>query len=95
MVERELRAMRDSAVTAAEFERAKALRLHSIPLQEESAGEIALGLVQRWTLGLPLDEPANAARRYLALTPADVQAAFGKWVRADALVRVTMGPAPK
>lgn len=95
MVERELRAMRDSAVTAAEFERAKALRLHSIPLQEESAGEIALGLVQRWTLGLPLDEPTNAARRYLALTPADVQAAFAKWVRADALVRVTMGPAPK
>ena len=50
--------------------------------------------LSRVDLGLPLDEPILAARRYIALDAAGVQAAFGKWIRPDDLVQVTQGPAP-
>jgi zinc protease len=52
-------------------------------------------MLSRATLGLPLDEPIQAARRYVALTPEDVRAAFAKWLRPDDLVQVTQGPAPQ
>jgi zinc protease len=41
-----------------------------------------------------MDEPVNAARRYIALTPAQVQAAFRKWVRPGGVVRISQGPQP-
>ncbi len=44
---------------------------------------------------LPLDEPDHAARRYIDMTAADVQAAFRKWLRPADLVRVTQGPTPQ
>jgi zinc protease len=40
-----------------------------------------------------MDEPVQAARRYVAHPPEDVRAAFAKWVRPDGLVQVTEGPA--
>ena len=46
-------------------------------------------------LDLPIDEPTVAAKRYLALQAAEVQAAFAKWVRPESLVRVSQGPAPR
>jgi zinc protease len=52
-------------------------------------------MIGRATLGLPLDEPVQAARRYMALTPEDVRAAFAKWIRPDDLVQVTEGPTPQ
>jgi len=51
-------------------------------------------MLARSTLGLPLDEPVLAARRYVKLTAEDVRAAFKKWIRPDDLVQVTEGPAP-
>jgi len=52
-------------------------------------------MISRTLLGLPLDEPIQAAHRYIALTPEAVRAAFAKWVRPDDLVQVTEGPAPQ
>jgi zinc protease len=46
-------------------------------------------------LDLPLDEPTLAAKRYLELKPAEIEAAFAKWMRPDNLVRVTQGPPPQ
>jgi zinc protease len=91
----ELHDMQHTAVGADELLRAKALLLRQIPLAESSIEGIGHGLIERRELDLPLDEPVSAARRYIALTPADVQAAFQKWLRPDDLVRVTQGPPPR
>ena len=56
--------------------RVKALLLRQIPLNESSVDDIAHGLLGRVDLNLPLDEPTNAARRYIGLSPTDVQAAL-------------------
>ena len=87
--------MQSAAVGADELLRVKALLLRQIPLAEASVDGIAHGLIERRELNLPLDEPAIAARRYIELTPEQVQAAFQKWMRPDDLVRVTQGPAPQ
>ena len=91
----ELKRMQDTPVGADELQRVKALMLRQIPLGEASVNNIARGLAGRWDLGLPLDEPINAARHYIALTPAEIQAAFKKWIRPDDLVRVSQGPTPQ
>jgi zinc protease len=91
----ELRTMQSASVGDDELLRVKALLLRQIPLAESSVDGIAHGLIERRELELPLDEPWHAARRYIELTPADVQSAFQKWVRPDDLVRVTQGPAPQ
>ena len=44
---------------------------------------------------LPLDEPTVAAKRTIELGPADIEAAFAKWMRPDDLVRITQGPPPQ
>ncbi len=95
MVVQELKRMQDTPVNADELQRVKALMLRQIPLGEASVINIARGLAGRWDLNLPPDEPTIAARHYIALTPADIQAAFKKWIRPDDLVRVSQGPAPQ
>jgi zinc protease len=94
VVARELRAMQAAPVTAQELELAKALALRELPLDEADVDGVARGLLERSTLDLPLDEPTIAARRYIALSAAEVQAAFAKWIRPDDLVRVSQGPPP-
>jgi zinc protease len=95
MVKNELEKMQDKPVPAEELDRVKALLVRQIPLGEDSVAEIAQALIGRTDLGLPLDEPSIAARRYIALEPAEVQAAFRKWIRPNDLVRVSQGPAPQ
>lgn len=95
MVAGEIRQMQNAPVTADELQRAKALLPRQISLDESGVGEIALGFIHRWDLGLPLDEPTIAARRYLALGAREVQAAFVKWLRPGDLVRVSQGPSPR
>jgi zinc protease len=90
----ELRQMQDTPVGPDELERAKALLLREIPLSESSIDTIARGFIARDELDLPLDEPINAARHYIALTPPQVQAAFRKWIRPADVVRVSQGPQP-
>lgn len=94
-VVRELEAMQKTPVSADELQRAKATLLRQIALAEGSTDEIAQGIIGRWDLGLPLDEPALAARTYIRLSAEDVRQAFAKWVRPTDLVRVTRGPLPQ
>ncbi len=91
----DVKSMRDAPPSAGELGQAKALLLRRIPLAESSFNAIANGFIQRRDLGLPWDEPTRAARHYLAITAADVQAAMRKWIRADGFVRVSQGPAPQ
>ncbi len=95
MVDQELRTMGSAEVSAAELQQAKALLLRQIGLSEASEDAIASGFVSRALIGLPLDEPVNAAQKYYSLTAADVKAAFAKWIHPEAFVQVVRGPAPK
>jgi zinc protease len=95
IIAKEIETMRSAPATADEISRVKSLLIRQIPLGEASIDDIASGYIARRDLGLPLDEPQIAAQRYIDLTPADVQAAFKKWLRPKDLVRVSQGPAPK
>jgi zinc protease len=95
LVERNLRAMQTKPVTSEELLQAKTLLVRGIPLSESSTRGIAGGLLDRSLRDLPLDEPVQAAKRYKELTAAEVQAAFGRWIKVDDLAEVVWGPAPK
>jgi zinc protease len=92
---REVKEMQTTPVPDAEFARSKALLLRQIPLEESSVDDIARGFLQRRDLDLPIDQPSIAARRYIDLTPAQVEAAFQKWMRPNDLVRLSQGPEPQ
>jgi zinc protease len=93
LIDRDLRSMGTDNVTADELHQAKALLLRQMPLRESSEDAVAGGLLARAQMGLPLDEPARAAARYLALTADEVRTAFAKWINADRFVQVVRGPA--
>jgi len=93
IVARDLKQMQTAPVSADELLRAKTLMLREASLAEASVDSIAGGLISRAVLGLPLDEPTRAARRYLALTAKQVQAAYAKWISTPRLAQVTQGPA--
>ena len=95
IVAQEIKTMQTTPVAADELKRAKALLLRQIPLSEASIGGIAASFLNSRELDLPLDEPMLAAKRYIELEPAAIQAAFAKWMRPDDLVRVTQGPPPQ
>jgi zinc protease len=91
----DIRNMQTAPVSPGELQRAKAILLREMPLAESSVNDIVRALAERRDLNLPLDEPTHAAERYIALTPADVEAAFRKWIRPADLVRASQGPAPQ
>ncbi|MGZ5232959.1 MAG: M16 family metallopeptidase, partial [Burkholderiales bacterium] len=95
MIERELQQMRTVPVTSGELQRAKALLVHRIPLEESSISEIAQRLIGREVLELPLDEPTRAARRYLDTNAEQVRAKFNKYVAPERLSRVSQGLPPQ
>ena len=95
LVVSDLKSMQTQPVGIEELTRVKALLLRQIPLDESSVEDIAHNFLQRRDLNLPLDEPTQAARRYIALTPEEVQQAFKRWIRPYDLVRVTQGPPPR
>ena len=95
LIERDLTAMQKEDVTPAELQQAKALLLRQIPLGEASESEVAEAARARALLDLPLDEPVRAAKRYYAMTAAEVRAAFAKWIRVSDFVQVVRGPEPK
>jgi zinc protease len=95
MVEQELSAMRTTEVTPAELQQAKALLLRQMPLAESSEDAVAGGFIARSRVGLPLDEPRQAAERYFNMTAADVKNAFAKHIDPSRFVQVVRGPAPK
>jgi zinc protease len=91
----DLKDMRSTKVTPKELRLAKVLLLREIPLAEASVDRVAAGWLSYSTLGLPLDEPIQAANIYVKLNAKDVQAAYEKWLRPGDLVEVTQGPAPQ
>ncbi|MGH9469696.1 MAG: M16 family metallopeptidase, partial [Terriglobia bacterium] len=95
MIVRDLDAMQKSPVTPHELREAKALLLREIPLSESSFGSIAAGWLARSEIGLPLNEPALAAKKYIRLSAGQVQAAFARWLRPRDLTQVTEGPKPQ
>jgi zinc protease len=95
LIVRDLNQMRAQNVSDAELHQAKALLLRSIPLSESSEEAVAGGLLGRAEIGLPLDEPIVAAKKYSALTADDVKAAFAKHIQPDNLVQIVRGPAPQ
>jgi len=95
IIERDLQRMRDKPVSSHELRQAKTLLLRKTALEESSVNAIAGGLLHRAKLGLPLDEPILAARRYLKLNASQVQAAYARWIEPTRLVQVTQGPVAK
>ncbi len=95
LIIRDLDQMRTQDVSPAELRQAKALLLRSIPLGESSEDAVAGGLLGRAVIGLPLNDPVIAAKKYEALTADQVRAAFSKYVQPDNLVQVVRGPAPQ
>jgi zinc protease len=95
IVRREIADMQRTPVGEQELLRVKELLIRQIPLGESSVDAIAGGMINRVDLGLPLDEPTIAARRYIELGPAQIESAFRKWMRPGDLVQVSEGPAPR
>ncbi|MGB8539531.1 MAG: pitrilysin family protein [Acidobacteriaceae bacterium] len=95
LVERDLEQMRTQDVSADELHLAKALLLRSIPLGESSEEGVAQGLLHRAVIGLPLDEPIIAAKKYYELDAGQIKAAFARHLRLDDFVQVVRGPAPQ
>lgn len=92
IVVRNLRDMQSHVVRADELRQARAMLLRRLTLAEASLDSIAHGLLERSSLGLPLDEPQRAATHYVTLTAEQVRAAFQRWLRPDHLVQVSEGP---
>ena len=95
LIERDLNQMRTEPVSASELHQAKALLLRQIPLSESSEDAVAGGMLARAEIGLPLDEPLIAAKKYLELNAQDVEAAFARFIQTGDLVQVVRGPAPQ
>jgi zinc protease len=95
LIQRDLDQMRTQDVSPDELHLAKALLLRSIPLGESSEEGVAQGLLHRAVIGLPLDEPIIAAKKYFELSADQVKAAFARQVRLDDFVQVVRGPAPQ
>jgi zinc protease len=94
LVARDLRQLQTRPISDAELQLARALLVRRIPLSEASLEQIGRGILELSVDDLPLDEPARAADRYLEITPAEVRAAFARWIRPDGFAQVSIGPAP-
>jgi zinc protease len=95
MIEKNLTKMQATPVTSYELRQAKTLLLQSIPLSQSSTEGIARMFLDLSMKGLPLDEQALAAKRYMESTAEEVRAAFSKWIRPREFVQVSLGPKPK
>ena len=95
LIQRDLDQMRTQDVTPDELHLAKAMLLRAIPLGESSEEGVAQGLLRRAVIGLPLDEPIVAAKKYFELNADQIKAAFARQVRLDDFVQVVRGPTPQ
>lgn len=95
LIQRDLIAMQKENVTPGELQLSKALVLRQLPLGEASENGVATALVRRAQIGLPLNEPEHAAKRFYDLSADDVRTAFAKWIRPDDFVQIVRGPAPQ
>jgi len=94
MARRNLRKIQEKPVSAVELRQAKTLLLRRMLLSRTSTGSIAEKLLALDRIGLPLDEPTRAARKYRAISASRIQKAFTRLIRPAAFVQVTRGPVP-
>ncbi len=95
MVIRDVKQMQTTPVTAAELHAAKGKMLRMLALGQSSFDSIAGNFLTLAMQGKPLDADAIAAKKYMALTAPEIQAAFKEYVRPDGFVTAVKGPAPK
>jgi zinc protease len=95
LIDQELERMCNTEVSASELHQTKSYLLRQIPLSESSQEDVAEALLAHAELGLPLDETARDAQKYLKLNASDVMIAFRKHIRSRDLVEVARGPLDK
>ena len=95
MIKKDIMLMQTSPVTDMELQQAKILLLKEIPLSDSSFDGIGERFLYLSQMGLPLDEPVLAAKRYMEITADEVKEAYQKWIRPEDLVLVTLGPRPE
>jgi zinc protease len=95
MVIRDIRQMQAAPVTATELHFAKGKMLRALALGESGFGSIARNLLSLSLQGKPLDADSIAAKQYMDMTAAGIQAVFKKTLRPDGFVTAVKGPAPK
>ncbi|HTV84401.1 MAG TPA: pitrilysin family protein [Dyella sp.] len=86
--------MQNTPVSEAELTNARQYEIRSIPVSVASVSSISRALLTWAWHGEPLDQPMVAAKHYLDLTPAQVQAAFKKYLKPQNLTQVVQGPPP-
>ncbi|HET9343151.1 MAG TPA: insulinase family protein [Candidatus Eremiobacteraceae bacterium] len=91
LITSDIREIQTTPLTADELGRAKALLVRQELLQMGSPKELAQQYLGFAGLGLPLDEPALRAARYLGLTPREVMLSLAARLRADGFVDVEFG----
>ena len=92
LVHDELVRMQTVPVSDAELHRVKAQTLRRLGMADQSVGSIAAGYLRLVDLNLPLNQSQIAAQRYLAVTAADIQQAFTRYLRPDGMALVVEGP---
>ncbi|TAM10534.1 MAG: insulinase family protein [Nevskiaceae bacterium] len=95
IVVRDLADMQKNPVPATDLDRAKALMLRQLPLGHASFSSVAGAWLYYAQHNLPLNQDLIAAAKVRALSGADVQKAFAKWLRPKDLVQVVQGPKPE
>ncbi|TAN05639.1 MAG: insulinase family protein [Rhodanobacteraceae bacterium] len=95
LVIQDVKHMQTTPVTAAELHAAKGKMLRKLALGQASFGSIAGNFLNLSLAGKPLDADAIAAKKYLAMTPAEIQDAFIRYVRPEDFVTAVKGPQPK
>lgn len=89
---RDLAQMQTEPVPKAELNRARNMLLRQLPMSRASVAAIARGWLYYAQHELPLDQPRIVAKHLRALSAADVQRAFAKWLRLDDLAQVVKLP---
>ncbi len=92
---RELRAIRDTPVSTAELERAKAYVVMNIPGSLESTSQVAGEMAQLAVFGLTLDELPRLASRIENVSAEDVQTVARKYLTPDQANVVIVGDLAK
>jgi zinc protease len=95
LIERDINQMRFEDIPAGELHQAKAILLRQILLSASSEERLAEDMLDRAEIGLPLDEPIRAAKRYAELNAQDVRMAFARAFRTENLAQVVQGPKPQ
>ncbi|GGA46803.1 M16 family metallopeptidase [Dyella nitratireducens] len=94
LIRQNLVAMQTTPIKQSELDNARQYEIRSIPVGVSSISSISRALLNWAWHGEPLDQPMVAAKHYLTLTPAQVQAAFKKYLKPENLMQVVQGPTP-